>query len=303
MGSKKDLVEALKARCEAVDWEVTMGGGGHWRVKTHEGKVFSIAGSSSDVHGIKNAERRADRFGLKKREEEYALAREKKRLERLEEDRAKGVDWEAEEKKIKEQQKVLGYVNGVAIMERVPARAAHPRAPGKTVDIEHGVELGLADGTVIFECVHPVMLNYKYQDCGRQFEVANSLRTHISWHARAAKKESEEETAEILADEDTVAAIAEAEAEDYVNRTVKEESVDELDVLPQLVKQPGIVARLAELATELDELVTASMELTESIRVKREEFRKLITELPEHLADEETKAKAARWDELGAQFR
>lgn len=296
MGSKKNMVEILKERCMAVDWEVTMGGGGHWKVKTHTGKIFSIAGSSSDVHGMKNAERRAIRHGLAQREQEYALAREKERLERLEQDRAKGVDWEAEEKKIEEQKKILGYVDGVAVLERVPARAAHPRSPGKIVDIKHGVELGLEDGTVIFECVHPVMVKHKYQDCGRRFDTANSLRSHIAWHNRQVG--NEEETAAILADEDTMQAITEAEAEEYVERVVREDDVDELDVLPQPVVQPGIFVRLSELAREIDDLVDDAAELTESIRVKRNEFRKLIAELPQHLADGDLRAKARKYDAM-----
>lgn len=330
MGSKKEMVNELVNRCKAVDWEVTMGGSGHWRVKTHENKVFSIAGSSSDVHGMKNAERRAIRFGLAKREQEYALVKAKQRLERLEEDRANGVDWEAEEQKIKEQKRYLGYVNGVGIVERVPARAAHPRSLGKTVDIEHGVELALEDASVIFQCTHPVMLNHKYQECGRHFEAANSLRTHISWHARAAKKESEEETAAILADDDTMQAIAEADAEEYVERAMKEDGVDELDVIPRSTFQErvtdlksgesmtvkvnvevveperGIIAELTHLGEHaqslIDELDRVGDELDtirQGVSVLREDITKAVQRVAsEHVDVDELRRKAERYDAI-----
>lgn len=304
MGSKKDLVNALVERCRAVDWEVTMGGGGHWRVKTHTGSVFSIAGSSSDVHGMKNAERRAIRHGLAAREQEYALAKEKKRLERLEEDRARGVNWEEEEKKIATQKKAeprYGYVDGVAVLERVPARAAHPRSPDKSVDIKHGVELALADDTVIFECVHPVMVNHKYQDCGRQFESANSLRTHISWHARVLG-ETEDEVIESKVDDEPKTITEElADMGQKIGFLANTAPVEEASE-----SKRGVVAELIHLGEHaqslLDELNRVGDELDtirQGVSVLREDIAKAAQRAATDNVDiDELREKAARYDQI-----
>lgn len=303
MGSRNSWAKELADRCEAVGWEVTFGPGGHRRIKTHEGKVFSLASSTSDRHGQKNAERACVRHGLEVLEQKLALQREKERLERLEEDRARGVDWEAEERKIEEMKKsepIHGYVNGVAVLERVPARAAHPRSPGKVVDIKHGMELGLEDGTVIFECVAPVMVNHTYQDCGRQFDAANSLRSHIAWHNRESVQVDEivknniERKMEAVTEPKTTT----EELAELGQKIGFFSNVEPVEVKTIPVAQPGIISRLTELAREIDELVDDAAELTEAIRVKRDEYKRLIAELPAHLADNETRAKARKYDAM-----
>lgn len=196
MGSKADWVEDLVKRCAAVGWEVTYAAGGHRRIKTHKGKVFQLASSPGDVHSRKNAERAAARHGLEVLEEKMTLQRERDRLERLAKDRANGVDWEEEEKKIEEHKErtKYGLVNGVVIVEVVQAVGGHPRNPARKVPIKHGEELLMEDESVIYRCTYPVTLNHEERPCGRQFEATGSLRSHIAWHARTAVKPEDEKT-------------------------------------------------------------------------------------------------------------
>lgn len=305
MGSQRGRNADLARRCEDVGWDVKIGGAGHYRVKTHTGQTFSFASTPSDQRSWLNDLAKVRRYGLDELEQKLKLEREKERLQRLEEDRANGVNWESEEEKIEEvknDEPVLGYaVGGIAILERVPARAAHPRSPGKVVDIKWGVELGLEDGNVIFECIYPVTLNNTSRDCGRQFETANSLRTHISWHTRQVTKNGAVDVGpsveEIIADREPTIVTTKPVAERIERMEEGESIVVKAEITTQEV-HPGIMVRLVELADELDELVDEAAELAESVRVKRGELRKLLVELPQHLADGETKAKARKYDAM-----
>lgn len=303
MGSRNGWPRELAERCEAVDWDVTIAKSGHYRVKTHDGRSFSFPCTPGDYRAMKNAERYANRYGLDQREEEFKLRNEKERLERIERDRAQGVDWDAEERRIEEEQmkdqKVLGYVNGLGIIDRVTARAVHPRSIGnEAVPIEHGMELLMEDESVIFQCVYPMTLNDIEQDCGRTFETGNSLRSHISWHVRKAQKRTNETVVEAQAE------LTGPKPEGGYPETV-EHKIENLQEGKSItvkydvkVVTPGIITRLAELGDEIDELVDEATELTESIRVKRNEFRKLVAELPQHLANEQLRDKARKYDEI-----
>jgi hypothetical protein len=321
MGSRNGWAEDLAKRCEDVGWTVTWGPGGHRRIKTHEGKVFSLASSTSDVHGQKNAERACARYGLLMLEERLKLQREKERLERLAADRENGVDWEEEERKIEEQKKseesILGYaVGGVAILERVPARATHPRSKGKVVDIEHGMELGLADGNVIFECVYPVVLNNTERDCGRQFEAANSLRSHIAWHARK-KPTVADEVAELGQEVGFSAArykqeiIADMKPKhvgtvEEIEKLREGESMTVKMDVTVVEPKPGIVAELMQISEYADVLYDELGRVTDEL----DEVRRGVDRLRDNIRDavkrvatenvdvDELRAKAAKFDAM-----
>lgn len=280
MGSKRGWPQALKRRCEAVGWDVGIAQSGHYRAKTHEGHVFTFANTPSSVRSERHALAQAKRFGLDELEELHARADERERQHRIKVDRQNGVDWDAEEEmRQKEMQKIkaetegdLGYVNGIAVAERAPAIAGHPRAPETKIPIKHGQELLLVDASVVYQCVYEVTYNDIKQDCGRFFETPSSLRSHIAWHARQRQPKVE------IEDEKTI---------------VVENEVPEV-----IEKQPGIIARIVNLADEFDELVDEVTELAESTRVKRDELRKLLAEVPLHVADGETREKARKYDEM-----
>jgi hypothetical protein len=308
MGSKKSVTAELIGRCQAVGWEVKMSGSGHWRVKTHRGRVFSIASSTGDIHGLKNAERTAVRHGLADLERKLELRQAKERLERLKEDRAQGVNWEEEEQKINndsEDAYPFGYVNGIGIVEKVPARAGHPRNPNKTIDIQHGMELLMGDGTVIFECVHPVMLNHVYQDCGRQFETANSLRAHISWHSRTVPTSPTVDTETEARPGPTNEEVIADRTPRYVSTASDIEKLKEVEVMESKPK-PGLVAELIDLGQYAevlyDEVGRIGDELDtirEGISRLRDDIRKATERIAlENVDVDELREKAARYDQI-----
>jgi len=319
MGSKADWVEDLVKRCAAVGWEVTYAAGGHRRIKTHKGKVFQLASSPGDVHSRKNAERAAARHGLEVLEEKMTLQREKERLERLAKDRANGVDWEEEEKKIEEHKERTKHgfaVGGVVIVEVAQAYGGHPRNPNQMLPIKHGEELLLENESVIYRCSHPVTLNDKEQPCGRQFEATGSLRSHIAWHARQKPEPtSEQETIDILSDSATMAAITEAEAEvdtkiESIEHKITNLKEGESIVVKADVKiietQRGIVAELVYLGQHAEALYDEVGRIGDELDVIREGVGRLrddIKKSVERVATEnvdvdELRAKAARYDEI-----
>lgn len=290
MGSKRGWPQALKRRCEAVGWSVEIAQSGHYRAKTHDGQVFTFANTPSSSRSERHALAQAKRLGLDELEEQRRTELEYMRLERIEIDRKNGVDWDAEEgMRQKEMQKIkaetegdLGYVNGIAVAERAPAIAGHPRAPETKIPVKHGQELLLVDASVIYQCTYEITRNDIKQDCGRFFETSGSLRSHIAWHARKGKPEVEKTDFfdDPRADDD-------------------EKTIVVADKAPEVIeKQPGIIARMVNLADEFDELVDDVVELAESTRVKRDELRKLLAEVPLHVADGETREKARKYDEM-----
>jgi hypothetical protein len=224
MGSKRGWPQALKRRCEAVGWSVEIAQSGHYRAKTHDGQVFTFANTPSSSRSERHALAQAKRLGLDELEEQRRTELEHMRLERIEIDRKNGVDWDAENEMMENHVKItaetegsLGYVNGVAVAECVPAVASHPRSPDRKVPIKHGQELLLVDESVIYRCAYEITRNGIQQDCGRYFEVPNSLRSHIAWHARADKKEVANETTTITDDAKSKAVNAQSVKERIAN--------------------------------------------------------------------------------------
>lgn len=319
MGSKTSWIEDLVKRCAAVGWEVTYAAGGHRRIKTHKGKVFQIASTPGDVHSQKNAERAAARHGLEALEEKMALQREKERLERIEADRANGVDWKEEEKKIEEHKERTKHgfaVGGVLIVDVVQAFGGHPRNPDQQLPIKHGEELLLEDESVIYRCSHPVTLNDKERPCGRQFESTGSLRSHIAWHARQ-KSTAAEEVAE-LGKEIGFSAVKYKQEIIADMKPKHVGTVEEIEKLKEgesvVVKmdvtvvepKPGIVAELMQIGEYADvlhdELGRVTDELDEvrrGLNKLRDNIRDAVKRVATDTVDvDELRAKAARYDEI-----
>ena len=322
MGSKTSWIEDLVKRCAAVGWEVTYAAGGHRRIKTHKGKVFQIASTPGDVHSQKNAERAAARHGLEALEEKMALQREKERLERIEADRANGVDWKEEEKKIEEHKERTKHgfaVGGVLIVDVVQAYGGHPRNPDQMLPIEHGEELLLEDESVIYRCSHPVTLNDKEQPCGRQFEATGSLRSHIAWHARRKPKVTEKvvELVEVpnFTEQELRAAkqviIADMKlkhvgtASDIEKLKEGESVVVKMDVTVVEPKR-GIVAELVHLGRHAEALYDEVGRIGDELDVIREGISRLRNDIGNAASSvatdsadlDELRAKAARYDEI-----
>jgi hypothetical protein len=309
MGSKTSWIQELADRCAAVGWEVTYAAGGHRRIKTHKGKVFQIASSPGDVHSQKNAERAAARHGLEALEEKMTLQREKERLERIEADRANGVDWEKEEKKIEEHKErtKYGLINGVVVVEVVQAVGGHPRSPAVKVPIQWGEELLMEDESVIYRCSHPVTLNHKEQPCGRQFETTGSLRSHIAWHARQ-KPTAAEEVAELGQKIGFKSGTQQVEVFDSVvaPEIIFDTEPKKIEMKPVIEPKPGIVAELMQIGEYADVLHDELGRVTDELDEVRRGLNKLRDNIrdavkrvaTDHVDIDELRAKAARYDEI-----
>jgi hypothetical protein len=318
MGSRRGKPTDLARRCEAVGWEVTLSKAGHYRVKTHTGGVFSFASTPGDYRTGVNDESKAKKYGLHELEERLALKRERDRLQAIEDDKANGVDWEAEDRKRDEEKMKtntegdLGYVDGVAIAEIAPAMYAVKRPGEERRMVPHMQELLLADGSIRLRCEMNGDDGIPCHKTGPSVQAiaVHQARVHTGSYTFKDKTPPKEKV--ITVDKrGTVVDVKDASSwsvEDRIADLKEGESITlkadivatpvENEVSELIEKQPGIVTRLVDLADELDDLVDDVTELAESVRVKRGELRKLLVELPLHLTDDDTKEKARKYDAM-----
>lgn len=331
MGSRRGKPADLARRCEDVGWEVSLAKSGHYRVKTHNGAVFSFGSTPGDYRTVVNDESKAKKYGLHELEEKLALKRERDRLQAIENDKANGVDWEAEEK-IREEEKMktstegdLGYVDGIAIAEIAPAMYALKRPGEERRMVPHVQELLLVDGTIRLRCDMD-------GDTGPCHRTANSIqgisihqaRSHTgSYKLKAGASTPPKEKVVTVDKRGTVVKV-----EDYADREAQAQKIidsgameafpieeirsakittTKIDAVVASVQlhdapgepvMPGIFTRIIRLAEEFDELVNEAVTLTESVRVKRDELRKLIAELPDHIMTVEVKEKLETYEQL-----
>lgn len=318
----------LAARCEAVGWVVRMSKSGHYRVWTAggTGTSFTVPATPGDTRSMKNSLGQARRLGLERLEAEQANGREKQRKARIAKDRGRvgeallaavarrkedDNDKDKEDgdkvasKEVAAQKGALGYVDGLAIVERAQAyvRSPAPAMKGQKVQLHDASELLLEDGSVVYRCE-------KYgswkgdipddQPCHATFDSSESVRIHITFHTRkimpvgpgVRKKMNEDPkyAKAVRARQDARRERAPASPQPQPNTSTKDES------------EEGIVARLKRVTERVNSLWDAINELNNTAEEVSAELTTLAQELPDHLADEDTIDKARRFDSLRKAF-
>lgn len=198
MAGNNDWAKNFKARCEDVGWRVKMSGTSHHKVFDSEGKLLlTFSGTPGDKRGMMNALAQAKRCGLETLEAQVKLARERDRLQKIEDDR---VANELKLAGIKEQFEAqsddspvnpgLGEVNGIFIVAVAPAMMKTPIMK-EPRPLSFASELMLSNHDVVYRCERPAATGTKPDlegICHRTFESVHSLRVHMSAHKQNPNK-------------------------------------------------------------------------------------------------------------------
>lgn len=206
MGSY-DWHDTLVDRCLAVGWNIRHTSNGHVFVTPRgpdTGGSFTIA-RSADPRARANSLAVARRAGLEGAELRARQLRDRERGARratatigaietmIGETTVTDVDGSDERGSVNVKVNVaategsLGYVDGVAIAERVPAKIETPITRGRAYPMTDGWELLLADGSVVYRCERPAATPRNPQlvgTCNRTFDAVMSLRAHMTFHTR-----------------------------------------------------------------------------------------------------------------------
>ena len=301
MAKRRSWTYELKARCEAVGWTVTLGKGGHYKVRTHNGRGFTFPSTPGDVRSERNALAEARRHGLDKLEERKKRAAEAERLRRIARDRqsiigealADAIEKQVTKEEIEEMtdkdnaDTSLGEVDGVKIVEVAQAKHTTPISKGPR-PLAGGEELLLEDGRVVYRCAKPAatVMNPMAQGiCHRIFDTVGSLKAHISYHSRKTMPISPGERRK-------------REREAYLNRIVAERKLQSVEASESASQQVGIIAQASQLADRFSDFKKELALLEATADELSNELRNLVQRMPEHLADEAVLDAARRYEQL-----
>lgn len=298
MARKRAWTHELKARCEGVGWTVTLGKGGHYKVRTPDGRGFSFPSTPGDVRGERNALAVARRHGLDKLEERKKRAAEAERLRRIARDRqsilgeafADAIEKQVTKEEIEEMTNKtnvdtsLGEVDGVKIVEVAQATHITPISNGPR-PLADGEELLLEDGRVVYRCAKPaatVMDPTAQGICHRIFDTAGSLKAHISFHSRKTLPGERRKR----------------EREAHPNRIAAERKSQPVEAPEPASQQVGIIAQASQLADRFSDFKKELALLEATADELSNELRNLVQRMPEHLADEAVLDAARRYEQL-----
>ncbi len=273
MGSKRQWINDLADRFRAIDWTVEWANNGHHKVTTHDGNVFGMASSPSDTNAERVVIRQANRYGFHKREQMYALKRERDRLARLAEDKAEGID-EGDNVKVQRANRTgqLGYIGTVAIEEIAPAMITTPQTPKGGSPMVHGEKVTLTDGTVRYRCTYGTDSGPCYRDFDKVSSVSSHLKVHSTkWQEKHPSKTEKETTV----------------------TTPKNASKPALKTAG-----PGVIAKLTELLDFAEAVGDDLGAVTDAFETFKKDLHKLVQELPDYVTDADTREKVQKYEQL-----
>lgn len=285
----------LVQRCEAVGWDVRKPRrGGHWTVRIPGGGQFTFSTTTRNGKAIKNALADAKRHGLLDAEERLKQQRNDERQKAIHDDRKKvevqiqsmtadNEDVNSVAKKLVATGKgTLGYVDGVAIVERAPAKykGNNPNVKG-LMTAHNASEVLLDDGRVVYTC--------NLHSCTYFADKAVSVVTHqarSTFHQRTKKTIAAYEE---LQNNGVTAKDSNVIAEAFTTFT-------DTNIAQANHKQPGedeasSSSVIAVLATEVDEIAGR-------LGVIAEQIKNLAEKIDETRPDEETASKAKKYDQI-----
>lgn len=292
MGKRRDWPEELAERCRAVGWTAELTRSGHYKVQVParegcEGGGFSMASTPSTRDGERKALNKANRLGLERLEQRMRLQREKERLERIQRDREQnGVpdeDFAPDNQPESETQAMpnLGYIEvaGVklGIADTGPA-FYQPNRGGEPRKIEDARELLLVDETVRYQCLKPTP-GRPDKLCERTFEKAAGLHVHQGRMHQAPAPRPGPTREEILADREPSA------------------GPNSTEPAPEQ-PEPGVMARTVRLAEDFAAFCDQLGDLADLGSRLNADLQELAQELPNELASDELRDKAARFDAM-----
>lgn len=273
MGSKRQWINDLADRFRAIDWTVEWANNGHHKVTTHDGNVFGMASSPSDTNAERVVIRQANRYGFSKREQMYALKRERDRLARLAEDQAEGID-EGDNVKVQRANRTgqLGYIGDVPITEIRPAMITTPQTPKGGSPMQHGEQVMLENGQVRYRCT----FRTDSGPCYRDFDKASSVSSHLKVHSTKWQ-------------------------EKHPSKTEKETTV----TTPKNAKkatpkttESGVIAKLTELIDFAEAVGDDLGAVTDAFETFKKDLHKLVQELPDYVTDADTREKVQKYEQL-----
>lgn len=274
MGSKRQWINDLADRFRAIDWTVEWANNGHHKVTTHDGNVFGMASSPSDTNAERVVIRQANRYGFHKREQMYALKRERDRLARLAEGKAEGID-EGDSMKVQRAARVgqLGYIGGTAIKEIAPAMITTPQTPKGGSPMRYGEKVTLDNGVVRYRCT---MRTENGAPCYRDFDKASSVSSHLKVHSTKWQ-------------------------EKHPSKPTKEATV----TTPKTAKktkpkttESGVIAKLTELIDFAEAVGDDLGAVTDAFETFKKDLHKLVQELPDYVTDADTREKVQKYEQL-----
>lgn len=276
MGSKKNWPEQLAKRCNAVGWHARIVSSGHYKVTTHDGYSFAFSVSPSGGNAYKNATRQANRYGLENLERQREQEHERRRLQRIADDRAAVQDiTTTEEAKMTTPEH--GSINGVPIIAVEPATIKTPRTGTQAALLKDAEAVLLENNKTLYRCTRQSIDN-TLQICHKSFSSAQAVATHGSWHDRWQR----------AIDEASRKAAKAAKAP----KSAQGKSIIGMD------SEPGIVAKLAKLIEDAEALGDELGAVADTFDTFKGELHQLIQELPDHVTDAETREKVAEYEKM-----
>jgi hypothetical protein len=263
MGSRKQWAAELTKRFEAIEWTVELVNNGHYKVTTHDGNTFGMASSPSDTNAEKVVIRQANRYGFRKREQMFALKRERDRLVRLEEGRAEDMD-EGDNVKVQKTDILgkLGYIGTTAITEIGPAVLTTPRTPDGGTPLKNGEKVTLVNGQVRYRCT----VRTDTGPCYRDFSTAQGVASH--WKAHNPPKHAP---------------------------TPK---TGPAQTAPEPAPETGVIAKLTKLIDDAEALGDVLDSAADGFASFKTGLHELVQELPDYVADAETREKVKKYEQL-----
>lgn len=299
MGSRKGWPKELADRCNAVGWPAELVPSGHWKAKLPDGTTMTWAESPSDRHAYKNAMRVARNRGLDALEEKMALEREKERLARIERDRERnGVPAAAynldpqpneSENEMKNADPSLGFVEvegqRLGIVEQAEAWY-QPNRGGDRRLVEDARELLLVDHSIHYQCLKGTgaFTGAGEVICHRLFTSPQGVFVHQARTHKVAEEAARQ--------------MQPRPASKAVEATLEVNVEAPAGAAPIPVSEPGLVARMVAITGQFEGLCNEIDAIGEKANVLYNELQGLVRELPNEVASEEMRIKAARFDAM-----
>lgn len=317
MGKRREWPEELAKRCRAVGWTAYLAKSGHFKVQVPpredlpNGGGFSFASTPGSLDSEKKALNSANRYGLERLELQARLLAEKERLERIERDRRENgvpeedfVLYQEVEAELAEkiysipdpeserdvQTESLGRIEVegqvLEILEEAEAWF-QPNRGGEPRLVEAARELLLSNHAVYFQCLKGTGTWEGETEvrCDRLFTSPQGVFIHQGRVHKAA-----ENAAQRMQPHPASKAV---EATLEVNVEAPEPVAVEAQLVPvgpvaALVLQAD---RMRKVEEKLEDLACEAGSIAASLE-------KLAQQLPDQVASEELRAKAAKFDRM-----
>lgn len=301
MTGKREFEQVLK-RCESAGWRVDRLPNGHAKIYPTDGPMISTGPFNSRSSrqnllsrlvavGLETAEEQAEARGERSRRDRISRARGSVGDALLDAVQEREVEEERVKKEVAQKEGALGYVDGVAIVEKAQAMHTTPISNGAR-PLTDGEELLLADGNVVYRCMKPAATTNHPEltgTCHRTFDSVGSLKGHITFHSRktmpvppGVRRKAEREKREQAA----------RDAKAAVKKAAKKAA----DTSPQ--GEPGVVARVVELTKRVNRLSGDVDQANKELDEVAAELAAIAQELPSTVVDEEVIEKARKYDHL-----